>query len=197
MRGRHWLLLLCLSVSVGCRTPAAVSSSQPAESSGAQEADGSDQPLGVGVWTPEGRGGRLEDEDSGLSLELPIDWTWRRGSGEVLFEARGPDSAPASVRLSRWDGSIDHLQELVADEPLAFLSSGPHGGLDEVADEPPVVFTMPPTDGSDELGLAWLFRVDSEGLSLEARLPAGSFERSWKTVDAIVRSVATRSGEGS
>jgi hypothetical protein len=196
MRTGHWLaLLLLLSSSLGCRTPVAVSSSQPAPSSGDQQAERGEQPVAAGVWTPDGRGGRLEDEHSGLSLELPMGWTWRRGSGEVLFEARGPDSAPASLRLSRWDGSTSHLEELAAEEPLAFLSSGPHGGLDEIADEPPVVFTLPPSGDSDDLGLAWLFRVDSQGLSLEATLPAASFERSWQAVDAIVRSVATRRGE--
>jgi len=197
MRLGLWLVpVLLAGVAVGCRAPAAVSSAQPVESSGDQEAGRGAQPVAAGVWTPDGRGGRLEDEDSGLSLELPIDWTWRRGSGELLFEARGPDSAPASLRLSRWDGSTSHLEALAADEPLAFLSSGPHGGLDELADEPPVVWTLPPSGESGDLGLAWLFRVDSQGLSLEATLPAGSFERSWQAVDAIVRSVATRRGEG-
>ena len=114
-----------------------------------------------------------------------------------MFEARGPDSLPASVRLSRWDGSTVDVEQIVADERLVFLSTGPYSGLAEFADEPPVVLTR--TDGgeSGELLLAWFFRVDRLGLSLEARLPAEGFERAWRAVDAIVRSAATREGEGS
>jgi len=189
-------LLLVFSLTFACKTPGAVSPSRLAEDSGGQREEVGPSVSTGESWRPDGRGGRLEDADSGLSLELPLDWTWRRGSGDLVFEARGPDSLPASLRLSRWDGSTAHVEQIAVDQPLAFLSTGPHGGLDEIADEPPVVFTLADAGDSGELRLAWFFHVDRLGLSLEALLPAQGFESAWRAVDAIVRSAAMREGEG-
>jgi len=186
------VLLIGLSLGAACRTAGVSSPATPVADHAEQQPESETAVTDPAPWRPDGRGGRLEEPGSGFSFELPLDWTWRRGSGEVLFEARGPDSLPIYVRLSRWDGNRVSAQQRVFDKPLAFLSSGPYGALDVLADEPPVVLTIPEREGPSELALAWLFRISDQGLSLEARMPVDSFEDSWLAVDSILRSAATR-----
>ncbi len=186
------VLLIGLSPVAACRTAGGSAPATPVPDRDDQQPESESTVTEPEPWQPDGRGGRLEEPGSGFSFELPLDWTWRRGSGEVLFEARGPDSLPISVRLSRWDGSRVSAQQRVFDKPLAFLSSGPYGALDVLADEPPVVLTIPEREDASELALAWLFRISDQGLSLEARMPVDSFEDSWLVVDSILRSAATR-----
>ena len=138
-------------------------------------------------WQPEGRGGRLDDSRSGFSLELPPDWTWRRGTGATLFVARGPAALPVRLELLSWAPDAEGGELRSADDALVFMGSGPYAGLDDLSDEPPVVLTRE-VPGRREMLLSWLFAVEKRGLRLNALLPSADFEQAWRTVDAIVRS---------
>ena len=187
---RSWttffLLLSALLFSSACRTTSVAAVSQISEGSGSQSVESGDRPE-RSSWQPDGRGGRLEDSDSGFSFEVPMNWTWARGSDGVLFEARGPEDLRVRVILKEWrpEGSDGELRS--RDEAYVFVSEGPYGGLERLADEAPMVLTRE-AGSAGELVLSWLFAVDDRGLRLDARLPGRNFEKAWRAVDGIVRS---------
>ena len=191
MRSR-WLrvllpCLLCLLLACSaCRTTQGTVASPVTEDSGGQS-PGPSATLADTSWQPDGSGGRLEDSSTGFSLELPSDWTWIRGAGEVLFEARGPDALPVRLELLHWDRDGGQGELRSREEALVFVARGPHGGLERLADEPPVVLTREGV-GDGAMLLSWIFTVEGRGLRLNARLPVRDFERAWRAVDSIVRS---------
>lgn len=180
------VLLSFMLLSSACRTTSSPAVSQVNEVSGSQSVESGDRPE-QSSWQPDGRGGRLEDSGSGFSFELPMGWTWARGSGGVLFEARGPQDLPARLVLKEWDRQGGDGELRSQDEALVFVGKGPYGGLERLADEPPLVLTRE-AGSAGELLLSWLFVVDARGLRLDARLPGQNFEQAWRAVDTIVRS---------
>ncbi len=191
MRSRRlWVLALLspplLLACSACRTTSGTVASPVTEDSGSQSAAPSPT-LTDTSWQPDGSGGRLEDSSTGFSLGLPSDWTWIRGDGAVLFEARGPDALPVRLELLHWDRDGEQGELRSREEVLVFVARGPHGGLERLADEPPVVLTREGT-GDGAMLLSWIFAVEGQGLRLNARLPVRDFERAWRAVDTIVRS---------
>ena len=179
-------LFSLLLFSSACRTTSVSAVSQLSEGSGSQSVEPGDRPE-QSSWQPDGRGGRLEDSDSGFSFEVPMSWTWTRGSAGVLFEARGPEDLPVRVFLKEWrrEGGDGELRS--RDEALVFVGKGPYGGLERLADEAPLVLTRE-AGSAGALMLSWLFAVEDRGLRLDARLPGRNFEKAWRAVDSIVRS---------
>jgi len=110
-----------------------------------------------------------------------------------LFEVRGPDTLPVRLELLNWyqDGEQGELRS--EGEALIFVGRGPHGGLERLADDPPVVLTREGVGGGPML-FSWIFTLEGRGLRLDARLPVRDFERAWRAVDTIVRSSEVSKG---
>ncbi len=130
--------------------------------------------------------GAISDAVTGLVLELPERWEVRRGSGDAVWEARAPGGRGPSVTLGRWGGSVDGLAETFDAAQEGWLSSGPYGDLEVIADGAPLVSTREGAEGS--LVFGWYVSIGGSGVAIEATVPAVGFEAAWREVDAIVRS---------
>ncbi|MBJ93839.1 MAG: hypothetical protein CMP23_05105 [Rickettsiales bacterium] len=145
------------------------------------------------AWLPDGQGGSIVDPQSGFSIRLPEEWTWRRGSGSLLVEARSAGPSPTRLAMSSWEPRS--AAELSGEsEPLRFAARGPYTGLERIADRPPSVLTV--HQPGRRIELSWVFVVAGRGLRLDARLAEEDFEAAFIEVDAIVRSAVLVVGEG-
>ncbi len=156
----------------------------PASSAGvaSDEDRSADDPA---AWTGE-RGGVRGDPVTGLELTLPPDWESRPLGGDTIWEARWTEWDGVTLRLERWSGSVEELVDRYAPVPQSWLSGGPFTGLEELADGPPLVGSLPTRDGM--LLVSWYLRIEGRGLAIEAALPDRGFESAWREVDGIVRS---------
>jgi hypothetical protein len=95
------------------------------------------------------------------------------------------------MRLLRWDGRVDSVIGGLDALRVDWASLGAYGGLEAIADGPPVVRSISEEKTSslldDTLRLGWFVRVSGRPLGVEAEIPADNrFEGAYRAVVAVL-----------